>query len=61
MKIPRLSKADLDWLGTILGAIAGISGVLVAQGWMDERVGLTIGGISTVLLGVVVQKPATRV
>ena len=54
----KLNKAQLDFLSTLFGIIAGISGVLVVNGYLDAKLGGTIGGISTVLLGYVTQRPA---
>lgn len=53
-----MRKKDLDRLGTLLGLIAGISGVLVSNQVVDPKVGGTVSGIATVFLGVVVQHPA---
>lgn len=54
----RLNKHQLDTLGTILGVIAGISTVLSTQGVVDKKIAGTVGGIATVFLGYVVQRPA---
>ncbi|MBD2526665.1 hypothetical protein [Nostoc sp. FACHB-133] len=54
----KLNKNQLDLLGTLLGVIAGISTVLTTQGVIDQKVGGSISGIATVLLGIVVQRPA---
>lgn len=42
-----------DDLATIFGAIAGICGVLVANGVINPTIGGSIGGVATVLLGVI--------
>lgn len=55
-----MKKKDLDKLGTFLGLIAGISGVLVSNHVISPKVGGTVGGIATVFLGVVVQRPAEK-
>lgn len=57
----KLNKNQLDFLGSVFGAIAGICTVLITQQVGDARIIGTIGGISTVLLGVVVQKPANAI
>ena len=54
----KLNKYQLDLLATIFGAIAGICGVLATQEVGDRKVTGTIGGVATVLLGVVSQRPA---
>ncbi|MBW4592442.1 MAG: hypothetical protein KME46_05865 [Brasilonema angustatum HA4187-MV1] len=53
----KLNKNQLDVLGTFLGVVAGVSTVLSTQGVIDQKVGGSVGGIATVLLGVVVQRP----
>lgn len=54
----KLSKPQLDLLGTIFGAIAGICGVLVTNEVGNAKIVGTIGGTAAVLLGVVTQRPA---
>lgn len=54
----KLNKYQLDLLATIFGAIAGICSVLVTQEVGDRKVTGTVGGVATVLLGVVSQRPA---
>ncbi len=54
----KLNKYQLDLLGTVFYAIAGICGVLVTQEVGDRKVTGTVGGVATVLLGVVTQRPA---
>ncbi len=54
----KLNKYQLDLLGTIFGIISGLCGVLVTQEVGDRKVVGTVGGFATVLLGVVVQRPA---
>lgn len=54
----KLNKNQLDTLATIFGAIAGICTVFVTQNVGDARAVGTIGGVSTVLLGIVTQRPA---
>lgn len=56
----RLSKQQLDALGTFLGVTSGICGVLIANHIGNENVIGTIGGIATVLLGYIVQRPAAK-
>lgn len=53
----KLNKNQLDLLGTVLGVVAGISTVLTTQGVIDQKVGGSVSGVATVLLGVVVQRP----
>lgn len=54
----KLNKYQLDLLGTIFGATAGICTVLITQNVGDKQVIGTVGGVSTVLLGIVTQRPA---
>lgn len=56
----RFSKKQLDFLATLLGAIAGISGVLVANDAISPKIGGSIGGVATVLLGIITQRPADK-
>jgi hypothetical protein len=53
----KLNKNQLDLFGTVLGLVAGVSTVLTTQGVIDQKVGGSVSGIATVLLGVVVQRP----
>lgn len=54
----RFNKWQLDFLSTILGLSAGISGVLVANEIIPPKIGGTVSGVSTVILGYLVQRPA---
>lgn len=54
----RLNKWQLDFLSTLFGLIAGISAVLVTYEVVPPKLGGTVGGISTVLLGCITQRPA---
>lgn len=54
----KFNKRQLDFLSTALGLAAGISGVLVANDIISPKVGGTVGGLSTVFLGYLVQRPA---
>lgn len=54
----RLNKNQLDYLGTGLGIIAAIATVLTAQEIIPKKIGGTVGGVATALLGFVVQRPA---
>jgi hypothetical protein len=54
----KLNKYQLNLLGTIFGTIAGLSGVLITQEVGDRKTVGTVGGVATVLLGVVTQRPA---
>lgn len=55
----HLNKNQLDLLGTIFGAIAGVCTVLATQQVGNPKVIGTVGGVSTVMLGIVTQRPAT--
>lgn len=55
----KLNKNQLDLLATSFGAIAGICTVLATQQVGNPKVIGTVGGVSTVLLGVITQRPAT--
>lgn len=55
----KLNKPQLDLLATIFGAIAGICTVLITQEVGNPKVVGTIGGVSTVLLGIITQRPAS--
>lgn len=52
-----MKKQTLDRIATMLGLIAGISGVLGANGIIDSKVAGTVSGVATVCLGYVVQRP----
>lgn len=54
----KLNKWQLDCLSTIFGLTAGISAVLVTYDVVPKRIGGIVGGISTVLLGYITQRPA---
>lgn len=54
----KLNKKQLDVLSTILGAIAGIATVLGTQEVINPKLAGTVGGVATVMLGVVTQRPA---
>lgn len=53
----NLNKRQLDLLGTVFGAVAGICTVLITQEVGSPKVLGTIGGVSTVLLGIITQRP----
>lgn len=55
----KFNKPTLDALGTLFGVVAGISAVLGTFEVVSPRVAGAVGGIASVLLGVVTQKPAT--
>lgn len=55
----KLNKNQLDLLGTFFGLVAGICGVLNTQHVGNPQIVGTVGGIATVFLGVVVQRPAS--
>lgn len=56
----KLNKNQLNILGTMLGIVAGISAVLGTQDVIDKKIAGTVGGIATVCLGYVVQRPANE-
>jgi len=56
----KFNKNQLDLLATILGAIAGIFTVLGTQQVISPKVAGTVSGIATVLLGIIVQRPADK-
>ena len=56
----RLNKNQLDILGTLCGLIAGISGVLVSQEIGDPKIVGAVGGVATVCLGVITQRPVNE-
>ena len=56
----RLNKNQLDILGTLFGLIAGISGVLVIQEIGDPKIVCAVGGVATVCLGVITQRPVNE-
>lgn len=43
-------------LSTVLGIIIGISSVLAANGYIDQRLGGTVAGLGTVVLGYLVKE-----
>lgn len=55
----RLNKNQLNLLGTIFGAIAGISGVLGTNEVISPKIAGAVGGTAMVLLGIVTQQPAS--
>ena len=52
-----MNKKYMDRLATILGLIAGIAGVLGANDMLNSKVAGTVGGVATVCLGYLVQRP----
>ncbi|MGI8500427.1 MAG: hypothetical protein ACR2LR_04725 [Hassallia sp.] len=52
-----MNKKNVDRLATFLGLIAGISGVLGANEMLNPKVAGTVGGVATVCLGYLVQRP----
>ena len=54
----RLNKYQLDALGTTLGLVAGIAGVIATNGYNPQFWGL-VAGLATFLLGYVTNRPAT--
>lgn len=57
MQTLKLNKPQLDLLATIFGTIAGICTVFLTQEVGEPKTIGTIGGVATVLLGVVTQRP----
>lgn len=49
----KFIKRHRDELATSFGALAGICGVLVANGVLDPDIGGSVGGVATVLLGAI--------
>jgi len=54
----RLNKYQLDNIASIVGLIGGISVVLTAQGYLEEKFGLSVSGVCVVLNGYLTNKPA---
>ncbi|WGV25963.1 hypothetical protein [Halotia branconii] len=54
-----MSQKTLDRTTTILGLIAGVSSVLGGAGMIGGNTAGIITGISTAILGYLVQRPAT--
>ena len=55
----RLNKNQLDFGATVFGALAGVCTVLVTQGIGDRQIVGTVGGVATVFLGVITQRPTS--
>lgn len=55
----KLSKNQLDNLSTLLGLAAAISVILAQYGWISDRLGGTVSGISLACLGYLTNKPAS--
>lgn len=53
-----MNQKTLDRITTILGLIAGGSALLGGSGVISQPLAGTIGGISTAILGYLVQRPA---
>lgn len=56
----NFTKKDLDKIATLLGLVAGISGVLGANDVIDSKTAGTVSGIATVCLGYLVQHPTNK-
>lgn len=56
----KLSKPQLDRVSTLLGAVAGVCTVLVTQDVGHPKLIGTVGGIATVGLGIITQRPADK-
>ena len=54
----KLNKYQLDLLATLFGAIAGISTVFLTQEIGEPKTVGTVGGVATVFLGIITQRPA---
>lgn len=59
MKLPRLSKKDLNQLTTICGFIAGICAAFATHGVKVQFFGI-LGGIALACHGLLTQMPATE-
>lgn len=56
----KLNKEKLDLLTTVFGIIAGVSAVLGTYEVISPTIAGLAGGISTVLLGTLAQRPANQ-
>ncbi len=56
----KFNKNQLDLLATIFGFVAGICTVFITQEVGDRKIVGTVGGVSTVLLGIVSQRPTDK-
>lgn len=56
----NFTKPQLDAIGTVCGLVVGVCGVLTSQEIGNPKLVGTVGGVAAVVLGFVVQKPATR-
>lgn len=54
----KLNKKQLDILGTVLGVVVGTATVLGTYEIINPKVAGAVGGVATVFLGVVTQRPA---
>lgn len=54
----KLSKNTLNILGTTFGAIAGISGILGSNGYVEAKLAGTVASVATLALGIVTQSPS---
>lgn len=55
----KFNKKQLDILASVFGLIAGVSGVFVVNDVAPKKLWGTTGGIATVLLGYITQRPAS--
>ncbi|AFY43671.1 hypothetical protein [Nostoc sp. PCC 7107] len=51
-----MSQQTLDRLSTIFGAVAGISSILGSTGLINQQFAGTVAGLSTAILGYLVQR-----
>jgi hypothetical protein len=48
-----------DLLSTVVGLVVGITGVLTSNGYIESRIGGTVVGCGTVILGYLIKSPDT--
>ncbi|WGV23476.1 hypothetical protein [Halotia branconii] len=54
-----MNQKTLDRFSTVLGLVAGVSSVLGGSGMIGSNTATIITGISTAILGYLVQRPAS--
>ena len=55
-----MDKNQLNRIQSLLGLLGGISLILAANGYIPNRLGQSISGVSILLIGTFSQKPATE-
>jgi hypothetical protein len=58
IQIMVIRKELLNQLGTTFGAIAGIATMLGTNNLVDKNIAGAVGGVATILLGIVTQQPS---